>query len=86
MTLKNSELPNSENFSNLDWDWGKVGDIDIVKDLGTKKSKNEIDAIQKAPISQKKILGMHPMTLVILSAGGLVLAITGVIIYKKYNK
>ena len=85
MTLKNSELPNSENFSNLDWDWGKVGDIDIVKDLGTKKSKNEIDAIQKAPISQKKILGMHPMTMIITSVGLIVLSITGIIIYRKIN-
>ena len=52
-----------------------VGLKEVVKDKGKVETKEET-----------LILGMHPMTLVIVSAGVLVLAITGVIIYKKYNK
>lgn len=56
-----------------------VGLKEVVKDKGKVETKDEEP-------KETLILGMHPMTLVILSAGVLVLAITGVIIYKKYNK
>ena len=55
-----------------------VGFKEVVKDKGKVETKDEEP-------KETLILGMHPMTLVIVSAGVLVLAM-GVIIYKKYNK
>ena len=82
----NSELPN-QRFSNA-VDWEKVGDTaKTIKDkLLPSGKKDEVVVLKPEPISETKILGMHPMTLMIVSLSVIALSITGIVIYKKFNK
>lgn len=91
MTTKSSgDLPNEKGFSNV-VDWTKVGEVaeTVVKDtLGRNNTGKKDDVIipKPAPVSEKKILGLHPMTFIITTVSILALSITGIIIYKKFNK
>lgn len=73
MTWKNSELANSQNFSNIDWD--KVGDITKIA-LGGKGSKKEEEP--KPIIKETKILGMHPMTMIVATVSVLIVSIVAI--------
>ena len=76
------DLPNERGFSNV-VNWNTANDfIQGVKDSLNTGKKEEV-IITPAPVSETKILGMHPMTLMIVTLGVLVVGITGVINYKK---
>jgi hypothetical protein len=81
--LKNSELANSNNFYNVDWD--KVGNVvETVKDtIGGKGSKDPKETLPKPTIKETTILGMHPMTMIIATVSILGLSILGIVIYRK---
>lgn len=87
MIRRSESLPNDSKFSNA-VDWTKVGEVaETVKDtLGRNAGKKDEVVVKPAPISEKKILGLHPMTFIITSVSILALSITGIIIYKKFNK
>lgn len=82
----NSELPNQK-FSNA-VDWDRVGSVakNIKDTINPSGKKEEVVVPKQEPISETKILGMHPMTLMIVSLSVIALSITGIVIYKKYNK
>ena len=81
--MKNSELANSNNFYNA-VDWDKVGNIvETVKDtIGGKGSKDPKETLPKPTIKETKILGMHPMTMIIATVSILVVSIVVIKIIK----
>lgn len=83
--IRNSDLPNSQRFSNaVDWDKAKEFVKDTLNTLNTNAGKKE-EIVKPAPVAETKILGMHPMTLMITTFGVLIIGITGVILYNKYK-
>ena len=79
------DLPNERGFSNV-VNWNSANEfIKGVQDSINKNTGKKEDVVMQVtpPVSETKILGMHPMTLMIVTLGVLVVGITGVIIYKK---
>jgi len=85
MKIKTSgDLPNEEGFSNV-VNWNKANEfVEGIKDtLNRNAGKTDELVVKPAPVSETTILGMHPMTLMIVTVSVLALGITGIIIYNK---